>query len=90
MLATVYQNQQPNSTGIILSGLALNYQTARLKGGENEMAKGSVVQRSGNWYAVYRDGGTQKFSLRSIRQFGWLTMPKSLLRNLPITAMKLL
>jgi len=25
------------------------------------MAKGSVVQRSGNWYAVYRDGGTQKW-----------------------------
>jgi len=25
------------------------------------LAKGSVVQRSGNWYAVYRDGGTQKW-----------------------------
>ena len=25
------------------------------------MAKGSVVQRSGSWYAVYRDGGTQKW-----------------------------
>ena len=61
MLATVYQNQKPNLTGIVLSGLAINFQTARLKGGENEMAKGSVVQRSGNWYAVYRDGGTQKW-----------------------------
>jgi len=25
------------------------------------LAKGSVVQRSGNWYAVYRDGGVQKW-----------------------------
>ena len=25
------------------------------------MAKGSVVQRSGSWYAVYRDGATQKW-----------------------------
>ena len=25
------------------------------------MAKGSVVMRSGNWYAVYRDGGRQKW-----------------------------
>jgi integrase len=34
---------------------------ATSKGGETELAKGSVVQRSGSWYAVYRDGGTQKW-----------------------------
>jgi len=34
---------------------------ANRKGGENELAKGSVVQRSETWYAVYRDGGTQKW-----------------------------
>jgi integrase len=34
---------------------------AMSEGGEIEMAKGSVVQRSGSWYAVYRDGATQRW-----------------------------
>ena len=34
---------------------------AILKGGELDLAKGSVVQRSGTWYAVFRDCGIQKW-----------------------------
>lgn len=34
---------------------------ATQKGGEIDLAKGSVVQRSGTWYAVFRDCGIQKW-----------------------------
>ncbi len=35
--------------------------TVKLKGGEDKLAKGSVIKRSGSWYAVYRDGSAQKW-----------------------------
>jgi len=38
-----------------------SYNSARLKGGEKQLAKGSVVKRAGCWYAVYRINGRQKW-----------------------------
>ncbi|MFH1891482.1 MAG: site-specific integrase [Candidatus Zixiibacteriota bacterium] len=61
MLSTVYHNHETNPSGLILTGMVQFTQSAKWKGGDTELAKGSVVQRSGNWYAVYRDGGTQKW-----------------------------
>jgi hypothetical protein len=40
---------------------SITFRPAKQKGGENELAKGSVVKRSGSWYAVYRDGDRQKW-----------------------------
>ncbi|HUV30715.1 MAG TPA: site-specific integrase [Acidobacteriota bacterium] len=61
MLATVYHNHETNPSVLALPDMVRFIQSATQKGGESELAKGSVVQRSGNWYAVYRDGGTQKW-----------------------------
>ncbi len=61
MLSTVYHNQKINPLALKLSDMVLLNQFVILKGGEYKLAKGSVVQRSGTWYAVYRDGGTQKW-----------------------------
>jgi len=36
------------------------------KGGEIVLAKGSVINKSGSWYAVYRDGGVQKWERAGI------------------------
>ena len=61
MLATVYHNHETNPSVLLLPGVVQFIQSATQEGGENELAKGSVVLRSGNWYAVYRDGVTQKW-----------------------------
>ena len=37
------------------------FNSARLKGGEKQLAKGSVVKRAGCWYAVYRINGRQRW-----------------------------
>lgn len=58
-----YNNQRHKAVkSVILIKLFLHqFNPANRKGGENLLAKGSVINKSGSWYAVYRDGSTQKW-----------------------------
>jgi len=60
MVANGWQGQSLNILPLLFDK-SITFKSANQKGGEIVLAKGSVVKRSETWYAVYRDGGTQKW-----------------------------
>lgn len=61
MLESVNLNQNTLSQFVNKSDRVALSEFAIVKGGEIDLAKGCVILRSGTWYAVFRDGGTQKW-----------------------------
>lgn len=57
----IRQRRSSTEQALIVGYLALTFFEAIGKGGDTYMARGSVVKRSGSWYAVYRVDGRQKW-----------------------------